>query len=51
MSETTPTLEQRMDALHNDVMNLISVLLHNEIIHIIKNEDGTASYKLNEKNG
>lgn len=54
--ESTPTLEDRVAilesqqiALSQDIANLIAVLLHNEIIFVNKNEDGTITYKLNQK--
>ena len=54
--EVTLTIEQRITvleegfvALSRDITNLISVLLHNEILFINKNEDGTVTYKLNHK--
>lgn len=56
MSEVTLTLEQRVETLEahatavsQDVTNLIAVLLHNEVIFINKNDDGTVTYKLNHK--
>lgn len=56
--EVTLTLEERVliledqnIALAKDIANLIAVLLHNEILFINKNEDGSMTYKLNEKDG
>lgn len=49
LSVRIDALEAGQIALSQDLANLISVLLHNEIIFVNKNEDGTVTYKLNSK--
>ena len=44
LEDRVATLEGQQVALSQDIANLIAVLLHNEIIFVNKNEDGTITF-------